>query len=280
MMKCKYIVFVLIISIIACMSNGHSTQRPSRDRQDDDSNPFMDMAATFLRDALANDNNGVGAGGGARAANDIGGIASLIGNLMQADGAKSNNGAGGLGAAQIISSIGSILANSNNHGRKSDSAGIGGLDPSIIGNVIEMFASAGGGSDSNSELSGRRKRSNENGQNGFGLDSIINIASAFLSNSNEADSPSSTTNGANDGLMSLLPMVVQTVNSFIGPEGDRIHAKHKDHAWVLPPFLEKIHVMWDHFTNSELADALWQKSGINIIFKVRIMSVAAPSHLS
>lgn len=257
------------------MSNGHSTQRPSRDRHDDDSNPFMDMATTFLRDALANDNNGVGGGGGARGTNDIGGIASLIGNLMQADGAKSNNGGGGLGAAQIISSIGSILANSNNQGRNSDSAGLGGLDPSIIGNVIEMFASAGG-SDSNSEPSRRRKRSKDNGPNGFGLDSIINIASAFLSNSNEADSPSSTTNGANDGLMSLLPMVVQTINSFIGPEGDRIHAKHKDHAWVLPPFLEKIHVMWDHFTNSELADALWQKSGINIIFKVSKMSEAAP----
>lgn len=265
MMRCKYIIFVLVISIIVCLANGHSTQMPSRDRDDDDSNPFMDMATTFLRDALSKDSNG--GGGGARATNDIGGIASLIGNLMQADGAKSNNG-GGLGAAQIISSIGSILAN----GRNSDSGGIGGLDPSIINNVIEMFASAGG-SDSNnkpSPLQQRRKRSNDKGPNGFGLDSIINIASAFLSNSNEADSPPSTTNGANDGLMSLLPMVVQTVNSFIGPEGDRIHAKHKDHAYVLPPILEKIHVMWDHFSNSELADALYVKSGINLIFKVSV----------
>lgn len=257
-MKCKYVAFILF-SLVVCYSNGHSTQRPSRDsRNDDESNPFLDMATAFLRETLASDN-----GGGGRASKDIDGIASLIGNFIQSNGATKSN-SGSLGAAQIISSIGSLLANANN-GRGGDA---GGLDPSIIGNVIEMFAGAGGGdpSDNNGSRQQRRKRANDDKQNGFGLDAIVNIASALLSNSNEADSPSA--NGANDGLMSLLPMLVQTVNSFVGPEGDRIHAKHRDHAWVLPPFLEKIHVMWDHFASSELADALWQKSGINAIFKV------------
>lgn len=265
-MKCKYIAIILIINLSICFINGHSTQRPnSNDRGDDDSNPFLDMAATFLRDTLSNSNGNGGSGGG-RALNDISGIASLIGNMMQADGALAKSNNGGLGAAQIISSIGSLLSNTN-AGRNGDSGG--GLDPSIIGNVIELLATAGGesGADDSAHQPQRRKRSDDN-QQGFGLDSIINIASAFLSNSNEADGNQASANGANDGLMSLLPMLMQTVNSFVGPEGDRLHAKHSDHAWVLPPFLEKIHIIWDHFTNSELADALWQKSGINSIFKV------------
>lgn len=258
-MMCKCVTFILV-SLVVCFVNGHSTQRPSRER-DDDSNPFLDIAASFLQDTLSNQN------GGGRAGNGVGGIASLmplIGSLMQPDGAsKSNNG--GLGAAQIISSISSLMANANG-GR--DGGGGGGLDPSIIGNIIEMFTAGAGNSDDSNDLEQpRRKRSNDGGgQEGFGLEAIMNIASAFLGNANEADSP--TGPAANEGLMSLLPMVLQAINSFAGPEGDRIHAKHRDHAWVLPPFLEKIHVIWDHFSNSELADALWQKSGVNLIFKV------------
>lgn len=221
----------------------HSTQRPSAD---DDSNPFLDMATSFLQETIANQN-----GGG----NGLGGIASLIGNMMQPDGAGKSDG-GGIGAAQIISGIGSLMANSGG------GAG-GGFDPSIISNVLEMFT----GSDSNADANGRQKRSNDAQNGGVGLDTIINIASAFI-NSNKEQGRGN--NAPQDGLMSLLPMVVQAYNSFTGPEGNEIHAKHAEHAWVLPPFLEKIHVIWDHFSNSELAEALWKKSGVHSIFKVNI----------
>lgn len=240
-MNLQIIIFIAVISVDRSWQ--HSTQRPSSD--DDDSNPFLDMATTFLQETIANQN-----GGG----NGLGGIASLIGSMMQPDAGKSDGG--GIGAAQIISGIGSLMANSGGNN--------GGFDPSIISNVLEMFTS------SDSDANGRQKRSNDAQNGGVGIETIINIASAFINTNKEQGRGS---NDAQDGLMSLLPMVVQAYNSFTGPEGDEIHAKHKEHAWVLPPFLEKIHVIWDHFSNSELAEALWKKSGVHSIFKVNIAPV-------
>lgn len=243
------------IFVICCLANSlcHSTQRPARE---DDSNPFLDLASSFLQETLANQNGGGGGG--------MAGIASLIGTFMQPE-AKSDGGGGGIGAAQILSGIGSLMSNMNGGG---GGGGGGGFDPSIIGNVIEMFTANSGSSND------RQKRSSgdDDGdaqQGGIGLETILNVVSAF------AGSKQNQVRGANkpaqdDGLMSLLPMVMQAVNSFAGPEGEKTQAKHKDHAWVLPPFLEKIHVMWDHFSNSELADALWKKSGVYSIFKVSL----------
>lgn len=216
----------------------------------DDSNPFMDIAASFIQESLTNQN----AGGG----NGLAGIASIIGSLVQPEGAsKSNNG--GLDAAQIIGGIGSLLASANGGGNSGRS---GGFDPSIIGNLIEMFATTAGDSSGGD----RRKRST-GGQDNGGLDTIIQLASAFMGNANQVNGQPS---GA-DGLLNLLPMVVQAVNSFAGAEGEKVQERHKDHAWVLPPFLEKIHQMWDHFSSSELAEAMWKKSGVDAIFKVSML---------
>lgn len=230
-------------------------------QQDDDSNPFLDMASAFLQESLANSNGGNGGG--------LAGIASLVGSFMQPEGkANAGSGAGLGGAAQILSGLGSLMGGANGNG--------GGFDPSVIGNVIEMFTasqqpqagrSAGGAQ--------RQKRSqvtsnnvDDEPQEGLGLDAILNVVSMFA-NANQAGSRSAGAKGGKDeGLMSLLPMVMQAVNSFAGAEGDKTHAKHKEHAWMLPPFLEKIHVMWDHFSSSDLADALWKKSGVHSIFKV------------
>lgn len=218
----------------------------------DDSNPFLDLAASFLQESMSNQNNG-GSGGG------LASVAQIIGSLMQPDGSsKSNNG-----AAQILSSIGSLMANAGAGGNSG-----GGFDPSIITNVIEMFT-AGGDTNDIESGDGKRSKRSSGGQEGIGLETILNIASAFMGNANSVDSQSNGNNA--EGLMSLLPMVVQAVNSFSGPEGEKIQAKHKEHAWVLPPLLERIHVIWDHFSNSELAEALWQKSGINTIFKVKLV---------
>lgn len=238
-------------------------------QQDDDSNPFLDMASAFLQESLANSNGGNGGG--------LAGIASLVGSLMQPEG-KANGGGGGGGAAglggaaQILSGLGSLMGGANGNGN-------GGFDPSIIGNVIEMFtasqqkpAQTGRGSSGGAQ---RQKRSqvtsnqmDDQPQEGLGLDTILNVVSMFA-NANQAGSrPAGAGASKEEGLMSLLPMVLQAVNSFAGAEGEKTHAKHKEHAWMLPPFLEKVHVMWDHFSSSELADALWKKSGVHSIFKV------------
>lgn len=256
--RVKHIAFV-ILNLCVIYANSHTA--PKSNNKVDDSNPFLDIATSFLQETFANQQGGRSGGGGV-GSNGIAGIAQLIGSLVQPDGSKSNNG--GLGAAQILTGISQLINNGNNNGGTGS-----GFDPSIIGNVIEMFTSGGDNADDDDDPPQvkRRKRSNNSAQeSGIGLDTILNIASVFMGNSNNVDGQ---TDKGSEGLMSLLPMAIQAINSFSGPEGDKIHAKHKDHQWVLPPFLERIHVMWDHFSNSELAEALWEKSGINQIFKVR-----------
>lgn len=266
--RVKFCIAFIVLNLCVIYANSHTAQK-TNSKSNDDSNPFLDIATSFLQETFANQQNGRGGGNGL-GTNGIAGIAQLIGSLVQQDGSKSNGGGGGggggLGAAQILTGI-SQLMNANNGNQNS---GAGGFDPSIIGSVIEMFTSGGdsGGHDDDNELpqSKRRKRSNNSAQdNGIGIDTILNIASAFMGSSNNVDGSGDK---SNEGLMSLLPMAIQAINSFSGPEGEKTQAKHKDHQWVLPPFLERIHVLWDHFSNSELAEALWEKSGVNQIFKV------------
>ncbi|XP_011192308.2 uncharacterized protein LOC105218434 [Zeugodacus cucurbitae] len=257
---------------------------PIHSANQDDSNPLLDMASMFIQEALNSQtgNGGGGAGGGA----GLAGVASLIGTFMNAN--AGGGKAGSTGAMQILSGLGSLLASAGQNGAQSGGAGSGGFDPAIIGNVLEMFTN----SDSDSDAAGAGARSNGGSDSGIGLDSILQIASVFMNANNgggasgkqqqqhqhhqqrrsthanvnmrENEVEVSEDNG---GLMSLLPLVMQAVSSFVGPEGQHTQEKHKGHAWVLPPFLEHLHVVWDHFSNSELADALYEKSGVNKILK-------------
>lgn len=238
--------FIVIVLVSTSSIKSHSTQRPSATEESDDFNPFLELAS-----ALSGQQGG-GGGGGAGA---LGGVVSLLGNLMQNQDGSSGK-ANGNNIGSIISGLGSLFANSNN-GR----GGGGGFDPSIIGNVLEMFAS----SNDNGHQRQKRGTKDNNNNNNVGLDWMLDMATTFLgSQSNDVNQKK---NSGGEGLMSLLPMVMQVVNSFNSPEGEKINDRHKDHAWILPPFLEKIHVMWDHFTSSELAEVLWLKSGLNKVFK-------------
>jgi len=235
---------------------------------EDESNPLLDMASMFFQEALSNqngggNNNGGGGGGGA----GLAGVASLLGTFMQASGKSGAGGGGGGGAGgamQILSGLGSLLSKSGGQG--------GGFDPSIIGNVLEMFTQG-----DDEESTPNQRRTNGGGsESGIGLDTILQVASAFMNTQGSNDKgthhhqkrSASEEPESDNGLMNLLPLVMQAVSSFAGPEGQSTQEKHKSHAWVLPPFLEHIHVLWDHFSNSELADALYEKSGVNKIMKV------------
>lgn len=252
---------VLFVVLCVNISLGHTTQRPSRD---DEGSPLLDLASTFIQQALNNQNDGRGSGPG------LAGVASLIGSFMQ----NGNGNGKSSGAAQILSGIGTLLANSGSNG-----GGSGGFDPSIIGNVIEMFTS-NSDSDDNTQNSRNNaadsRRSNSQG-GGVNWEAMLQMATVFM-DMQQAASPSSqqkqkrsTTDEQDNGLLSLLPMVMQAVSSFTGPEGQRTQEKHKNHAWALPPFLEQVHVLWDHFSNSDLADALYKKSGAHAIFQVVII---------
>lgn len=238
---------------------------------EDESNPLLDMASMFFQEALSNQNGGNngGGGGGGGAGAGLAGVASLLGTFMQANG---KSGGGGGGAMQILSGLGSLLA--NNARGNGQGGGGGGFDPSIIGNVLEMFTQ---GDDEEATPSQKRSTGGGGGgsESGIGLDTILQVASAFM-NTQGNDKPTHHAQKrsageepeSDNGLMNLLPLVMQAVSSFAGPEGQHTQEKHKSHAWVLPPFLEHIHVLWDHFSNSELADALYEKSGVNKIMKV------------
>ncbi|KAL5285082.1 hypothetical protein ACFFRR_007056 [Megaselia abdita] len=241
---------VLFVVLCVNISLGHTTQRPSRD---DEGSPLLDLASTFIQQALNNQNDDRGSGPGLAAT-------SLIGSFMQ----NGNGNGKSSGAAQILSGIGTLLASNSNAGGGN---GGGGFDPSIIGNVIEMFT-ANSESDNNAAESRSAKTNNQ----GVNWDAILQVASVFMDMQQAASPPSSqkqkrSTNEQDNGLLSLLPMVMQAVSSFTGPEGQRTQEKHKNHAWALPPFLEQVHVLWDHFSNSDLADALYKKSGAHAIFQ-------------
>ncbi|XP_030370113.1 uncharacterized protein LOC115620823 [Scaptodrosophila lebanonensis] len=246
---------------------------------EDESNPLLDMASMFIQEALNNQNGGAAGGGagGANAGAGLASIASLVGSFMQANaGGKSAGGSGGgagSGAMQILSGLGSLLASAggNNNGR-------GGFDPAIIGNVIEMFTQSDDEESSGKTTGAAQKRSG--GESGIGLETILQVASAFINTQADSGKAAAKTQhqhhqqkrdvepeSDNGGFMSLLPLVMQAIGSFAGPEGQSTQERHKDHAWVLPPFLEHVHVLWDHFSHSELADALYEKSGINKILK-------------
>lgn len=258
--RVKHVTFV-ILNLCVIYANSHTAQKTNN--KADDSNPFLDIATSILQETLANHQGGRSGGNGI-GANGFAGIAQLIGSLVQQDGSKSNSG--GLGAAQILTGLSQLMNANNGNGD-----GGSGFDPSIIGNVIEMFTAGGDSSDDDDgddqPQTKRRKRAHSGQGGGIGIDTILNIASAFMGNTNNVDSHADK---SNEGLMSLLPMAIQAINSFNGPAGDEVHAKHKDHQWVLPPFLERIHILWDHFSNSELAEALWEKSGVQQIFKVSV----------
>lgn len=260
---------LLVLTLLCVQPYGHMAS-------EDDSNPLLDMASMFIQEALTNQNGAGGAagGGGGGAGAGLAGIASLVGSFMQANG-KAGAGGGG-GAMQILSGLGSLLA-SNSRGGNAGGGG-GGFDPAIIGNVLEMFTQG----DDDAADNGQKRSSNSGGsESGIGLDTILQVASAFMNTQGAGEKPSASATHHHqqkravaeepeqeNGFMNLLPLIMQAVTSFAGPEGQSTQERHKSHAWVLPPFLEHIHVLWDHFSNSELADALYEKSGVNKIMKV------------
>ncbi|XP_063541774.1 uncharacterized protein LOC134750516 isoform X1 [Cydia strobilella] len=157
----------------------------------------------------------------------MGALGSIVGSLMQ--------GQDGGNAGDVLSGIGSLLSGQD-----------GKIDPAMIGSMISMFAQM-----NSNEPKQRQKRQN-NEKPELNLDSILSMASGLLGNKNVA---------------SLLPVVMNTLNTLSNPENKELADGHKDHADFLPPFLEKLHLYWDLFTESELGKVIWEKSGLKRALK-------------
>lgn len=124
----------------------------------------------------------------------------------------------------------------------------GQIDPSLVGNMISMFTQTMTPQQPKVE----RKKRSQNEDNDINLESILSLASGFLGNKNSE---------------SVLPLVMNVISAFSGNEAQKKAEEHKEHATFLPPFLEKAHLYWDLFINSELGRTVWEKSGLKRAFK-------------
>lgn len=144
----------------------------------------------------------------------------------------------------------------------------GNLDPNVLGSVISAFAeSVANKNDDQKVLKSTKpiKRKSEQ-EGGIDMSTILNVASAFLGQQNQNQQNSNGQNTVED-IVGALPMLMNTFNAFNGPEADEREHKHAGHASFLPPVLEKLHVYWDHFINSDLGKTLWHNTGMSEMTK-------------
>lgn len=217
------------------------------------------------------DDNPIGAGfasifGGANAGpDDMPDLAGMVSSFMASEGGKNignmimgaATGAGGgqnnnVVAAQILQGIGSLLTQTDNAGGGRG----GGIDPSIIGTVISMMGQAGMDQNESNEIDDDGDRPNK----AVDLQGLLSVAGAFMNNKDKK--------GSGIDLMSLLPMLLNTVNSFVGPEAQQRTSDHSDHAWFLPPLVEKFHVMFDHFIHSDVGRSILASLGGENFMKI------------
>ncbi|XP_076235577.1 uncharacterized protein LOC143179979 [Calliopsis andreniformis] len=172
--------------------------------------------------------------------NGLQGLASaFVQSNMGRQGSEMFDGKSNLdGVGEIVSSIGSLLG-SNQNGQ--------GVDFSMIGSVLD------GVMNSNNKHTKRSTETNRKQQAGINLESIVSMGSMLFGQG-----------GNSDFLMGLVPMVLQQLgggSNEVDGEPRKLY-DHSDHSWYMPPILENIHVMWDHFSNSELGQTLWNNSGL------------------
>lgn len=123
------------------------------------------------------------------------------------------------GVSQIISGISSLMSGGQNNQ---------GFD--MIGTILSAMTA-------NNNVGKRSARENteHDEENGIDWGNIINMGSMLFQQK-----------GSNDILMGLVPVVLES----LGHGNSDGHAKNNDHSghsWFLPPILENIHVMWEHF---------------------------------
>ncbi|RZB73453.1 uncharacterized protein BDFB_004767 [Asbolus verrucosus] len=160
-------------------------------------------------------------------------IGGMLNNLMQSDGAKQLgdmlvNAAGGESGKQILQGLGSILGQGQN------------LDPSVLGAAMSMFQAA----------------NSENGDEGLNPGTILSFLGNLMGQSGQ------------NNFISYLPMFLQTMNAFFGPEAEERVRKHSSHSDMMPAFMEKIHILSDHFMNSEMGKQLINTIGAEKFVKI------------
>lgn len=131
--------------------------------------------------------------------------------------------------SNILGSFASIVNNYQNEGNANILNGLGSfmnnVDSSLVGNVLSFFGT-------------NQKQTTMSSDNANILQSMLDIMRL---------------SGINlENIVGYLPTIISTFNSFTGPEAEQREKMHKDHEKMLPPFIEYLHLIWDHFTSSQL----------------------------
>lgn len=120
------------------------------------------------------------------------------------------------GVGQIISGLSNLISSGQNNQ---------GFDISMVGSILSALNT------------GKRSTRDTEHKEDSGIDwsSVINMGSMFLQQ-----------NGNGDMAMGLVPMLLDALGHGINDD-DAGNKDHSGHSWFLPPVLENIHVMWEHF---------------------------------
>ncbi|CAH0401565.1 unnamed protein product [Chilo suppressalis] len=258
------------LSLLLVISCQIATLTPILGVRGDDENPYMQLASSFLQNMADSGNE-----------NGLGALGSIIGTFMQGDAAKNlgamlgQNGNGGNNAADMLSGLGSLL------GGQQD----GKVDPAFVLSMISMIGQQLGKSEQPKKQ--KRQIQESDGSNKVDPEFLLSMISTFAQQLGKSEQPKkqarqiqesndlnlegilSMASGllGNQNVASILPVILNSLNSFSEPETKKRAEEHKDHASFLPPYLEKVHLYWDLFINSELGKTMWEKSGLRKVMK-------------
>lgn len=103
-----------------------------------------------------------------------------------------------------------------------------GFDMSMVGSILSAVATT---SDHGRSI----KEADHKDEPGIDWDNIVRMGSMFFQQ-----------NVNNDVVMGIVPMLLEALGHSTSDD-DAGSKDHSGHSWFLPPVLENIHVMWEHF---------------------------------
>lgn len=121
------------------------------------------------------------------------------------------------GVGQILSGLSNLIGGGENNP---------GFDLSMVGSILGSFTNTG-----------KRSARDTGGKEESGIDwgNIINMGSTFFQQTVNSDMT-----------LGLVPMLLDALGHGTN-DADAGHKDHSGHSWFLPPILENIHIVWEHF---------------------------------
>jgi len=120
------------------------------------------------------------------------------------------------GIGQIISGLSNLISGGQNNQ---------GFDISMVGSILSALNA------------GKRSVRDTEHKEESGIDwgSIVSMGSMFLQQ-----------NANSDMTLGLVPMLLDALGHGMN-DVDAGNKDHSGHSWFLPPILENVHIMWEHF---------------------------------